>query len=87
MNYTSLIAGMVAGYFLRPHLAKAMAKMMPAQNDMGALQMGAIDMNGLAMQRNPVHMGAIDMNGFGAVGMQQNPLHMGAIDMNGLSRY
>ena len=69
MNYTQLLAGMVAGYILRPHLEK----MFKGQNaDMGALHL------------NPAHMGALHMNPahLGALGMQQNPLHMGALHMN-----
>lgn len=89
LNLTQLAIGFAAGYLLKDRIAAMVTK---APQATGALQLGAIDMNGLAMQQNPRHMGAlqmgaIDMSGFGAVGMQQNPLHMGAIDMSGLSMY
>ena len=71
MNYTQLLAGMVAGYFLRPHLQKMFSKDEAA---MGALHMNPRHMGALAMQQNPVHMGAVHMN----------PVHMGAIELSGM---
>jgi hypothetical protein len=72
MNYTQLLAGMVAGYFLRPHLEKMYAKP-AAPAGMGALQM------------NPRHMGALQMNPAHLGALQMNPAHLGAIDLSGLN--
>lgn len=71
MNYTQLLAGIVAGYILRPHIQKMMNK---DQAAMGALQMNPRHMGALGMQQNPLHMGALQMN----------PAHMGAIELSGM---
>ena len=72
MNYTQLLAGMVAGYFLRPHIQKMYAK--PAPAAMGALQMNPGHLGALGMQQNPMHMGALHMN----------PAHLGALQLSGM---
>ena len=83
MNYTQLLAGMVAGYFLRPHIQKMHAK--PADSAaMGALHMNPRHMGALAMQQNPRHMGALQMNPAHLGALQMNPAHLGAIELSGL---
>tara|TARA_B100000900_G_C20103855_1_gene523083 strand:+ start:224 stop:445 length:222 start_codon:yes stop_codon:yes gene_type:complete len=71
MNYTQLLAGMVAGYILRPHIQKMLSKDAPA---MGALHMNPGHLGALGMQQNPLHMGALHMN----------PAHLGALQLSGM---